>query len=110
VISFAPGSDEDAIMEVAIEAGADDVITNDDGSIEVRTSPENFGPVQDALKAAGLEFANAEVTMLPSTEVALDKETAESVLKLVERLEDLDDTQNVYTNADFPEDVFTSAE
>lgn len=109
VISFAPGADEDAIMEVAVEAGADDVVTNDDGSIEVRTTPENFGPVQDALSAAGLQFDNAEVTMLPSTEVALDKETAEKVLKLIERLEDLDDTQNVYTNADFPEEVFTAS-
>jgi YebC/PmpR family DNA-binding regulatory protein len=105
VITFAPGADEDAIMEVALEAGADDVITYDDGSVEVQVTPENFGPVQDALKKAGLEIANAEVTMLASTQVELDKDTAESLMKLVDRLEDLDDTQNVYTNADISEDI-----
>ncbi|WP_369601647.1 YebC/PmpR family DNA-binding transcriptional regulator [Hahella sp. SMD15-11] len=106
IISFAPGADEDRIMEVALEAGAEDVVTNDDGSVEVRTLPEDFEAVREALKAAGLAFEEAEVTMVPSTTVELDVETARTVLKMIDMLEDLDDVQNVYTNADIPEEAY----
>ena len=104
-ISYAPGTDEEKLMEVALEASADDVITNDDDSIDVMTEFEDFLTVKDALVAAGLEPANAEVTMLPSTTVALDKEHAEKIIGLVDMLEDLDDVQNVYSNADIPDEV-----
>lgn len=105
VISFAPGGDEDAIMELALEAGADDVLVNDEGAIEVHTSLESFGAVQDAFRGAGLEFVNAEMTMLPSTEVDLDLDGAATLLKLLEHLEDLDDVQNVWSNANVPPEV-----
>jgi YebC/PmpR family DNA-binding regulatory protein len=104
-ISFAPESDEDQIMEVALESGAEDVVSNDDGSIDVLTAWEDFTAVKDALKEAGLEAENAEVTMLASTNVTLDKDSAEKTLGLVDMLEDLDDVQNVYTNADIPAEV-----
>ncbi len=104
-ISFAAGSDEDQIMEAALDAGADDVITNDDGSIDVLTSPEEFFTVKDALTDAGLESAHAEVTMEPSTRVELNLQDAEKFMKLIERLEDLDDTQEVYHNGDISEEV-----
>ncbi len=105
VISFDAGEDEDRIMELALEAGADDVIVNDDGGIEVHTSLESFGAVQDGFTSAGLEFRNADMTMLPSTEVELDLEGATRLLKLLEHLEDLDDVQNVWSNANVPPDV-----
>lgn len=105
VVTFAPGSDETRIMEVALEVGADDVASNDDGSIEVVTAPESFSAVKEGLIAAGLELAHAELTMVPSTSVALEFEDAEKVMKLIDRLEDLDDVQNVYTNADFSDEV-----
>ena len=104
-ISYAPDANEEQIIEVALEAGADDIVTNDDGSIDVMTEFEDFLTVKDALLAAGLEPANAEVTMLPSTTVALDKEHAEKIIGLVDMLEDLDDIQNVYSNADIPEEI-----
>lgn len=104
-ISFTAGSDEDQIMEAALDAGADDVVTNDDGSIDVLTSPEEFFTVKDALTDAGLECAHAEVTMEPSTRVELNLQDAEKFMKLIDRLEDLDDTQEVYHNADISEEV-----
>lgn len=108
LISFAPGADEETVMDVALDAGADDVITNDDGSIDVQTTLETFGPVKDALDNAGLESVNAEVTMLATTETELDKDGAEKLMRLVDRLEDLDDTQNVYSNADISEEILAS--
>ncbi len=104
-ISFAPGVDEDKLMEVALEAGAEDIESNDDGSVDVLTPWEDFAGVKSALLEAGLEPEGGEVTMVPSTSVPLDKGGAETVLGLVDALEDLDDVQNVYTNADIPEDV-----
>ncbi|VAX14044.1 Probable transcriptional regulatory protein YebC, partial [hydrothermal vent metagenome] len=100
-LTFAAGSDEEQIMEVALEAGADDVQTHDDGSIDVLTSPDEFMNVKDAMTAAGLEPEMAEITMTPSTSVDMELEDAEKVMRLVDALEDLDDVQNVYTNADF---------
>jgi YebC/PmpR family DNA-binding regulatory protein len=104
-ISFAPGADEDVIMEAALEAGADDVVTNEDGSIDVMTAFEDFLTVKDAMVVSELTPDNADVTMIPSTTVTLDKDSAEKVMALVDMLEDLDDVQNVYTNADIPDDI-----
>ena len=106
VLNFEPGTSEDAVMEVALEAGADDVVTADDGSIEVITSPEAHGDVVAAMEAAGLVPANAEVTMRASTEVELDVDTGRKVLNFLDVLEDLDDTQAVYSNADVPDEAY----
>ena len=103
-INFESG-DEDQIMEAALDAGADDVITNDDGSIDVITTPEDFFTVKDALTEAGLEPTHAQVTMEPSTRVELNLNDAEKFMKLIDRLEDLDDTQEVYHNADISDEV-----
>jgi len=105
VVSYPPGSDEDRIMEIALEAGADDVVTNEDGSIDVLTPADEFMDVKEAMEGAGLEPEQAEVTMRASTNVSVELEEAEKVARLVETLEDLDDVQNVYTNADFSEEV-----
>ena len=104
-ISFAPGVDEDALMEAALEAGADDVVTNDDGSVDVFTSFSDFIAVNEALTEAGFKSEAAEISMIPSTTTPLDLETAQKVLKLIDMLEDLDDVQNVYSNAEIPDDV-----
>jgi len=106
VLNFAPGTSEDEVMEVALEAGAEDIETADDGSIEVITSPEAFGDLVAAMEAAGLQPENAEITMRASTEVGLDVETGQKVLKFLDMLEDLDDTQNVYSNADIPDEAY----
>lgn len=108
LISFAPGVDEDVLLEVGLESGADDVIVSDDGSVDVLTPWESLTEVRDALLAAGLEPLDAEVTMLPSTEVELDIETAASVMGLIDMLEDLDDVQNVYSNANISEAVLSA--
>jgi YebC/PmpR family DNA-binding regulatory protein len=104
-MSYAPGTSEDRIMEAAVEAGASDVITAVDGSIEVVTEPENFEAVRDAMTAAGLVPEDADITMRADTRTPVDGDGAESMLKLIEMLEDLDDVQQVYTNADFPEEA-----
>ncbi|TDY01664.1 YebC/PmpR family DNA-binding transcriptional regulator [Thiohalophilus thiocyanatoxydans] len=104
-LSYPAGSDEDTIMEAALEAGAEDVVTNEDGSIEVITAPEDFFDVKSAMQKAGLEPEMAEVTMRAATSVDLPLDEAEQVMKLVDMLEDQDDVQNVYTNADFSDEV-----
>lgn len=109
VMLFPPGTDEDTLMEMALEAGAEDVISNDDGSFEVLTSPDTFTEVKDAMREANLEPADAEVIMRPETALALSAEDSAKALKLLERLEDLDDVQNVYTNADIQADAFEDA-
>ena len=106
VIDFAPGISEDRVMEIALEAGAEDIESADDGSIEVTTTPEDYRRVLDAFKVAGLEPASAEVTMVPSTEVALDEESGRKILAFLDALEDLDDTQDVYSNADIPDAAY----
>lgn len=104
-VIFPPGVDEDLLIEVALESGAEDVESEDDGSFLVITAADNsFGKVVDALREAGLEPANAEVTMHPSTEAEVDMETAEAITKLIDHLEDLDDVQEVYTNVSYPDD------
>lgn len=104
-ISYAAGVDEDALMEAALEAGADDVLTSDDGAVEVFTAFEDFGAVKDQLEAAGFASEAADVSMIPATTTELDLDTAEKVIRLVDMLEDLDDVQNVYSNADIPDAV-----
>jgi YebC/PmpR family DNA-binding regulatory protein len=104
-LSFAPGSDEDAVMEAAIEAGAEDVLVDEDNSIEVLTDPAEFESVRDAMRAAGLEPENAELTMRASNSAALELQAASSMIKMLEMLEDLDDVQSVYSNADISEEV-----
>jgi len=99
------GVDEDALMDAALEAGADDVVTEEDGSIEVYTTPNDFGTVLDALEAAGFKAQNAEVTMIPSTEAELDAETAPKLMRLIDMLEDLDDVQEVYHNGSISDEV-----
>lgn len=97
---FAPGTSEDKVMEVALEAGAEDVITDDDGAIEVLTAPADFETVKNALQAAGLEAEVAEVTMRAENTIALAGEDAQKMQKLLDMLEDQDDVQNVYHNAE----------
>ena len=105
VISYASGASEDRILEVALDAGAQDVVTNDDGSIDVLTTPEDFGRVKDALEAAGLKPEAAEVTMRAANSTHIDGENAERMMKLLDVLEDLDDVQKVYSNADISDEV-----
>ena len=100
---FAPGTNEDKVMEVALEAGAEDVITDDDGAIEVLTSPTEFEAVKLALEAAGLLPDMAEVTMRAENAIALAGEDALRMQKLLDVLEDLDDVQNVFHNAEISE-------
>lgn len=105
-LSFPPGTDEERVMELALETGAEDIETNDDGSIDLTTRFEDFLSVKEAMIEADLEPEHAETTMVPSTRVELDKEGAENILALVDMLDDLDDVQNVYTNADIPDEVY----
>ncbi len=104
-LSFPPGTDEERLMEAALEVGAEDVIANGDGSLEVITTPEGFGDVRDGIAADGLEPAQAEVTMRPSTSVSLDTDDARRIVRLLDMLEDLDDVQQVYSNVDLPDEV-----
>ena len=105
MISFPAGTSEDAIMEAALEAGAEDIITDEDGSIEIITSPEDFIDVRDALVKAGYASESAEITMRASTSSPVDLEGAQTMVRLLDMLEDLDDVQKVYSNADIPEDI-----
>ena len=100
---FAPGTSEDKLMEAALEAGAEDVITHDDGSFEVLTSPAEFEAVRDALAAAGLAAEIAEVTMRAENTIALAGDDAARMQKLLDMFEELDDVQNVYHNAEIGE-------
>ena len=105
-ISYAPGVDEDALMEAALEAGADDVVAAEDGSVEVYTSFADFLAVNEALTAAGFKGDEAEVAMIPSIAAPItDLETATKVMKLIDMLEDLDDVQNVYHNAEISDEI-----
>ena len=99
-LMFAPGTDEEKVMNTALEAGAEDVITDDEGGIEVLTAPADFEAVRDALQAAGLTPDMAEVTMRPENTIALEGDDAARMQKLLDMIEDLDDVQDVYHNAD----------
>ena len=105
LLLYPEGSDEEAIMEAAIETGAEDVVVDDEGSIEVLTEPAEFERVRDAMREAGFEPESAELTMRASTSSELEVEDAASMVKLLETLEDLDDVQEVYSNADISDDV-----
>ena len=100
---FAPGTSEDKVMEVALEAGAEDVITDEEGAIEVLTAPSDFEAVKNALEAAGLKPELAEVTMRAENTIALSGDDAARMQKLLDVLEDLDDVQNVFHNAEINE-------
>jgi YebC/PmpR family DNA-binding regulatory protein len=105
IITYAAGTDEDTVMEAALEAGAEDIVTNDDGTFDVFTTAEEYAAVKDALDAAGLEAISAEVTMHPETTISLNLKDAEKSLAMIDAFEDLDDVQDVYTNADFSDEV-----
>ncbi len=105
VLSYPAGGDEERILEVALEAGADDVVTNEDGSVDVLTGPADFGAVLQAMHTAGLQPEQAEVTMRATTSSSLDLDNAAKMVKLLDLLEDLDDTQTVYSNADIAETI-----
>ncbi len=105
LLSYPAGSDEDAIMEAAIEAGAEDVVVDDDKSIEVVADPAEFESVRDAMRDAGFASEQAELTMRASTTADLDLNAAGSMVKLLEMLEDLDDVQNVYSNAGISDEI-----
>ena len=105
---FATGADPDQIMEAALEAGAEDIELNDDGSVDVLTAWEDLGAVKSGLEEAGLVAEDGEVTMIASTTVPVDASGAEKLMGLVDMLEDLDDVQNVYTNVDIPDEVLAS--
>lgn len=100
VITLAAGTSEDQVMELALEHGADDITTLDDGAVEVVTSPDKFWDVNNALVAAGLNITSADLTKIATTKVSLDDEASEKLFNLVSALEDLDDVQNVFTNAE----------
>jgi len=106
VLTFAAGVDEDALTEAAIEAGADDVVVYDDGAIDVLTDPDSFAAVKSSMESTGFHPAIAEVTLRADNDIAVEGDTAQQVAKLLRWLEDLDDVQNVYSNADLGEDAY----
>jgi len=106
VLNYAPGTSEDDVMEAALDGGADDVVSEEDGSIEVITTPETYSGVVEAMKAAGLTPESSDIIMRASLEVELDVEMGEKVLRFLDVLEDLDDTQEVYSNANIPEEAY----
>jgi len=108
LLSYPPGTGEDRVMEAAIEAGAEDVVVDNDGSIEVITDPGEYEQVRDAMKRAGLDPEHSELTMRASTSAELNADDAGTMVRLLEMLEDLDDVQNVYSNADIPDEVLAA--
>ncbi|HIJ22784.1 MAG: YebC/PmpR family DNA-binding transcriptional regulator [Gammaproteobacteria bacterium] len=108
VLVYPAESDEDAIMDAALEAGAEDVVSDEDGMVEVLTSVEGYLDVKQAMIDAGFEPESSELTQRAATMTEMDLEGAEKLMKLVDRLEDLDDVQNVYTNADISDDVMVA--
>src|SRR5690606_41860155 len=106
VLSYGAGADEEKITDAAIEGGADDVAVYDDGAIDVITSPESFAEVKQAMEAAGLVPDLAEVTMRADKDIAAEGETAQQVVKLLRWLEDMDDVQNVYSNAQLGDESY----
>ncbi|GHD46016.1 DNA-binding regulatory protein, YebC/PmpR family [Marinobacter persicus] len=108
IISYGPEVDGDKLMEAALEAGAEDLQEQEDGSYEIVTTPEEYLDVKESLVKSGLKPDNSEVTMVPATRVELDREGAEKILKLIDTLEDLDDVQNVYHNAEISAEIMES--
>lgn len=110
VLSFADTVDEDALMETVLEAGADDIVTNDDQSVDVFTDPADFDAVKDAVIASELKPEAAEITMKASTTTELNAKDAEKMIRLLDALEDLDDVQKVYSNAEISEEILAQIE
>ncbi len=108
VLVYPAGSDEDAIMDAALEAGAEDVVSDDEGVVEVLTDDPSYMDVKQAMVDAGLEPESSDLTQRASTMTDMDQDGAEKLMKLVDRLEDLDDVQNVYTNADISDEVMAA--
>jgi YebC/PmpR family DNA-binding regulatory protein len=106
VLTFEPGADEEKITEIAIDAGADDVISDDEGYIDVITSPDSFATVKQAMDSAVLKYIEGDVTMRADNQIAVSGDTAKQVAKLLNMMEDLDDVQNVYHNANLSEDAY----
>ena len=107
VILMAEGAEEDSVMDVVLDAGAEDVITHEDGSIEVNCAPTDYVAVVSALTEAGMAMESSEIVQRAANEITLSDDDAEKVMKLIDALEDLDDVQDVFSNADFPESVFS---
>lgn len=105
IISYNSDVDEDAVMEAAMDAGADDIVTNEDGSVDIITASEDYLSVKEAMVAAGFEPENSEVTRQADNKTDLDVSTAEKMLRLIDRLEDLDDVQDVYSNAEISDEI-----
>lgn len=105
VFTYESGVDEDQLMEVALEAGGDDLVSNEDGSVDIICEPDAFVGLKEALEKAALPASFAEVSMRPSTMAAVSDKDAEKLIRLIDVLEELDDVQDVYSNADFPADV-----
>mgnify|MGYP000097191037 FL=1 len=110
IITLPSGTEEDEVMEAALEAGAEDIVTNSDGSLDVFTSPEDYSTVKDALVAAGIEVESSQVTMHPDNTVSLEVDDAKKTIGLIEAFEELDDVQEVYSNADFSDEVMAQLE
>jgi len=107
VIIMAEGADEEQIMDVVLDAGAEDIVTHDDGTVEINCAAGDYVAVVSALNEADMAMESSEVTQRAENEIALSDDDAVKVMKLVDALEDLDDVQEVYTNADFPESIFS---
>ena len=105
LIQISNNSDFEQVMEIAIEAGAEDIEENLDNSLTISTSPENFEAIKKALIEEEIEITESEISLIPEISVSTDLETSLKIYKLLEALEDLDDTQNVHSNADFPEEI-----
>jgi len=105
VISFEPEADEDAIMEASLDAGAEDIVTGDDGFVEVITGVQDFEAVRDSLKGAGQTPQSADITMRPSTMAELDEGQAATMLKMLDAFDEIDDVQDVYTNANISDEI-----
>jgi len=105
VLMFAPGVDEDALMEAALDAGADDIVADADGSVEVFTTAETFSDIKVALSSAGFVSDSSEVTLVPATRAEVDAAHVAAFFKMIDQLEDSDDVQNVYHNADISEEL-----
>ena len=110
LLSFAAGVNEDKLMEQALEAGADDILAHDDGSFEVVTTPELFVDVKEALERVGFHAEHADISLVPATKAEIDADTVVKFFKLIDMLEDFDDVQNVYHNADIADDVLALVE
>ncbi len=108
LLAFPAGTDEDSVMEAAIDAGAEDVVVDDDSSIEVLTAPSDFETVRDAMRTVGLDPDTAELTMRASTSASLDAGAAASMIKMLEMLEDIDDVQSVYSNAEIDDEILAA--